>query len=196
MSRTVRVVDRIVTVAVAAALLWAAAFLALGPGGLTVPGWSGPRSPVDAAAAAPAVDLLAGEGPSWVTWVLVAAGVLVVLVGLRWAAAHLPRRGPREVTLPGSGPQGRFAVATDPVVEAVAGSMAAQGDVEGAAGRIVTERRRPVAVLKVRYRPGADLAAIAAAGDRCARELSAGLGRHDLGVRVELRPAKARSRVS
>lgn len=48
-------------------------------------------------------------------------GAAIMLTGLRWLAGHLSTSGVRELTLPGSGPEGKLRAAATPVAKADSG---------------------------------------------------------------------------
>ncbi|HET9631604.1 hypothetical protein [Terrabacter lapilli] len=125
----------------------------------------------------------------WWPWALGLAGLILVLLGLRWLVAHLPRRGISHLSLPGSGPQGRLHVAAGPVVDATADALARTPGVRSARGRIDHDRGQLVAHFDATIERGADLRTVAAAADAVTGELQAALERQDLTGLVQLRTA-------
>ena len=58
---------------------------------------------------------------SWWPWVAALVGAAIMLAGLRWLAGHLSTSGVRELTLPGSGPEGKLRAAATHVAKADSG---------------------------------------------------------------------------
>ncbi len=135
---------------------------------------------------------------SWWPWAAAVVGLLLVLVGLRWLVAHLPRRSVSHLTLPGSDRSGRLRVAAKPLAAAAAESLATADGVTSASGQVRRERGQLVAALRATITPDADLEAVARATDRAARELAGVLGRDDVRCLVRLRvaPGGGTARVS
>lgn len=130
---------------------------------------------------------------SWWPWAAAVVGLLLVLVGLRWMVAHLPRRSVSHLTLPGSDRSGRLRVAARPLAAAAAASLATADGVTSSSGQVRRERGQLVAALRATITPDADLEAVAQAADRAARELAGVLGRDDVRCVVRLRVASAGS---
>ena len=57
---------------------------------------------------------------AWWPWVAGLLGAVLVLAGLRWLAGHLPNSRVGELTLPGSGTEGKLRAAATPVAKAAA----------------------------------------------------------------------------
>lgn len=125
----------------------------------------------------------------WWPWALGAAGVVLVLLGLRWLLSHLPRRGVSHLSLPGSGTEGKLLVSAGSVVDAAARSFAETPGVRSAHGRIDHDRGEIVARLDATIERGADLRTVAAAADTVTAQLRSALERDDLTSRVQLRTA-------
>lgn len=132
------------------------------------------------------------EQPWW-PWVALLAGLLLIVLGLRWLLGHLPRRGVDEINLDGSGQRGRLRAAAKPVAEAAAEALAAAPGVRSSRGSVIRERGQVVARLTCTVDPGADLSAVAAAADRVAADLAGVLGRDDLHCQVQLKVGPAGS---
>ena len=126
---------------------------------------------------------------SWWPWAAGAAGLIAVLVGLRWLIAHVPDRGVGNLTLTGSGPGGKLRAAPGPVAQAAAHVLAATPGVRSASGKVLHERGHLVARLTATIETSADLHAIAATADQVAADLVAVLGRDDLHCQVQLKTA-------
>jgi hypothetical protein len=128
-------------------------------------------------------------GQSWWPWVAGVAGLVAVLVGLRWLIGHLPDRAVDDLTLSGSDPGGRFRAAANPVARAAAQMLAGAPGVRSASGKVLRERGRLVARLTATIETRADLQAIATTADQLAADLGAVLGRDDLRCQVQLKTA-------
>lgn len=124
---------------------------------------------------------------SWWPWAAGAAGLVAVLVGLRWLIAHLPDRGVGDLKLAGSGPGGKLRAAASPVAAAAAQVLAGAPGVRSASGKVQHERGQLVTRLTGTIESGADLHAIAQAADKVASELGAVLGRDDMRCQVQLK---------
>lgn len=179
MSRAVVVLDRFMTflaglillVLGAAAILWW-----LG----TFPSWP---TRVDASV------VVQDTKASWWPWAAAIAGIVLVLLGLRWLAAHLPSRGVAQVKLTGSGAQGRLSAQVRSVADTAAEVLQQTPGVRSARGTIQRDRGQLVARLRATVEPGADLHAVAGAADAVAADLQQVLGREDLRCRIQLRVA-------
>ncbi|MCK0176092.1 alkaline shock response membrane anchor protein AmaP [Mycolicibacterium sp. F2034L] len=159
MTRSAVVLDRLV-VALTGLLLVA--------GGAGALWWTfGPRAtaPLALGPAATAVD------QTWWPWAGGAAGVIVILVGLRWLAAH--RRPPRARTLNiGRGMTADVASLAD----AAAVALEARPDVVAAGARSVTERGVPTVMLTATVAARAGLPAAVAAVDQVSATVEDMLG--------------------
>ena len=128
---------------------------------------------------------------SWWPWAAAVVGLLLVVLGLRWLVAHLPRRSVSHLTLPGSARSGRLRVAAGPLAAAAAASLATADGVTSSSGRVRRERGQLVAALKATITPDADLGAVAQAADRTARDLAGVLERDDVRCVVRLHVASS-----
>lgn len=183
MTRTTVAVDRLLTFLVG---------LVVGATGLALFAWwagwlPGAGERLDLAAVA---DL---ERQVWWPWALGAVGVVLVLLGLRWLASHLPDRGVTHLVLPGSGADGRLVVAAGPVAAALAATFQETPGVRSARGAIQRDRGQIVARVNAMVEDEADLRVVAAAAERASAELQRALQRDDLRCLFRLRVA-ARSR--
>lgn len=179
MTRTTLFLDRVATLVLAAALI------ALGLLGLVW--WDGRwlqlPNRVDAASATEMVHM------AWWPWASGAAGVLLVVVGLRWIWAHLASRRIKALRLTGSAKAGRLGVDAGHVADAAADSFADTLGVRSASGAIERDRGRLVAHLTATIEPEADLELIAQSADRVSAQLQEVLQRNDLRCSVELKVA-------
>ena len=178
MSRLTFAVDRVVTFVVALLLL------ALGAGALWT--WSG-RGPVTGTLrTGSATDLI---GQSWWPWASAVVGVLLVLLGLRWIAAHLNRQNVGRLHLRGSGSGGRLDVTASKVAGAAADAFSDTLGVRSARGVVVRDRGQMVARLTATIEPEADLALLARQADLVSAQLAQVLERDDLRCSVQLKVA-------
>lgn len=120
---------------------------------------------------------------------LLAAGVVMTLLGLRWLAGHIPNRAVGQLELPGSGPDGRLLVAAGTVASAAAAAFAATPGVRSAKGTIHRDRGQLVAKLTATVEHEADLHLVAAAADTVTADLRQALQRDDMVARVQLHAA-------
>lgn len=134
----------------------------------------------------------------WWPWAVGAAGVLLILLGLRWLASHVPDRGVTHLKLPGSNDQGKLVTQVRPVAAAAADALAATAGVRSARGTIQQERGQLVAKLRATIEPHADLHEIATGSDHVSADLRRVLQRDDMVCQVNLtvaRSNRAESRV-
>lgn len=180
MTRTTLFLDRIATLLVGLSLLGAGIC-----GGLW---WDGrlPGVPkrTDTAAARDLVDA------QWWPWASGAAGVVLVLIGVRWLLGHLASPRIRELRLAGSGPHGKLRVESGAVLDAAADALALGAGIRSAHGRLERDRGQRVAHLVATVEPEADLAHITAHADDVSALLRQTLQRDDVAARVELRTAR------
>lgn len=116
----------------------------------------------------------------WWPWAIGGAGLVLVLLGLRWLLAHLLRNGIDELRLDGSGPSGQLVAAGSPIMAAAAQWIRQTPGVRSATGRFEVDRGTPVARLDVTVEPRADLARVGAACATVNRDISAVLRRPDV----------------
>ena len=127
------------------------------------------------------------------------AGVLLVLVGLWWLIAHVPRRGVGPLRLPSTGMPGRLTVDPNAAIEAAADVLADDPGIHSASGAVLTDRGQIVVRLRAVVDPYADLATVAESCDGVLADLATVLPPDKLRSRVEisvLRRARSTSRVS
>ena len=142
-----------------------------------------------------AVDL---TSQPWWPWAAGLLGVALVLLGLRWLAAHLPGRGISQLTLPGSTPAGRLLAQVRPVANAAAEALEHTPGVRSASATIREERGQLIARLNATIEQQADLHAVAAAADHVSANLASVLQRDDMHCQVNLAVAhrnRSQSRV-
>lgn len=127
---------------------------------------------------------------TWWPWATGAAGVVLILLGLRWLAGHLPDRGVTHVTLPGSDERGRLSAQVRSVAKTAADVLATTPGVRSASGSVQRERGQLLVKFDATIEPQADLEVIAAAADRVTAELRTVLQREDLRGQVDLKVAR------
>ncbi len=154
-----------------AAVGWQAGFLAdVWP---DVPDTLGVDSgPVTAAAGYPALALV--------------VGIVLVVIGLWWLLAHLPRRSVGSLRLePGDQP-GRLFVDPDPAAATAAEVLAEDPLIRSAHGAVLADRGERVVRLRATVEPDTDLDAAVAACDGVLADLARVLPADQLRSRVEL----------
>ncbi len=135
---------------------------------------------------------------SWWPWAAGAAGVILVILGLWWLIAHLPRRGVGLLVLPGSGRTGRLRVDPSGPASTAAEVLADAPGVRSAHSSVRRDRGQLIVGLSATMDPRADLGEVIAATDAVATDLNAVLGRDDARARILLsvaRRAKTQPRV-
>ena len=184
MRRSVLGIDRIVAV-----LLGLVLFIV----GIGAVSWYGgglrrvwPQFP-DEISSQKASDLL---NTDWWPWAGGATGALLVLLGLWWLIAHLPRRGVGTLVLPGSGKRGRLLIDPSGVATTAADVLADTPGVRTATGQVIRDRGELVVSLTATIDPRADLADIVAATDAVTGDLNTVLGRDDARARIHLSVAR------
>lgn len=136
---------------------------------------------------APAQDLLAQE---WWPWALAAIGILLVVVGLRRMAAHIPDRGVNKLRLRRSDDTGGLAVDSGPLASAASDEIAAVDGVRSSHGKVLRERGQLVMELVVLTEPAAHLPDVTTVCDQVAAVVARMAERDDLTFRVDLRVAR------
>lgn len=178
-SRTTLAVDRIATLIMAAVLI--------AGGALGVWWWTGDSSLAARSSTAPVQDLVATD---WWPWASAVVGVLLILMGLRWLAAHVARTKVTRLNLTGSGAAGMLGVDAGRVASAAADAFADTLGVRSAKGRVNRDRGQIVAQIDATIEPEADLSTIAEQADLVSAQLAHVLGRNDLRCSVQLTVAR------
>lgn len=175
MTRTSVAVDR------AATLLLGLGLIALG---LVLVAWQ--RGTLDTGAA---LDLSAATGVvglPWWPWAGAGAGVLLIVLGLRWLVAHHRPPKARRVTLRPADPGGVMTADAASVAHAAGDAMAEQPAILKANGVAVVERRVPTVTLTATVPGRGGLQVGVQAADDVARTVAAMLG-DTVAVRTVLR---------
>ncbi|MEJ5868401.1 hypothetical protein WDV85_11720 [Pseudokineococcus sp. 5B2Z-1] len=134
---------------------------------------------------------------SWWGAAGLAAGVVLVLLGLAWLLRHVPPRSPGALALrraggaSSGGPAGRDRLDGGALADALAARVEQAHGVRSAHGSVVEEQGRLVAEVRAVVEPWADLRAVARGSDDAAAELHRAGGRDDLRPRVRLRVARS-----
>ena len=122
----------------------------------------------------------------WWPWAVTGAGIILILLGLRWLWAHVPGRGVGDLNLPGTGEQGKLRFSGKAAASSAADALAAKPAVQSASGTIKRDRGQLVVDLKATVDSEADLEEIAADADQIVGDLARVMGRQDLYGRVHL----------
>ncbi|MBO9553231.1 hypothetical protein [Cellulomonas sp.] len=132
------------------------------------------------------VDSTQVTGASSYPLLLALAGVVLVVLGLWWLLAHLPRRSVGPLRLPAGGRPGRLQVDPGPAVAAAAEVLAEDPDVRAAGGAVLRDRGELVVRLRTTVEPTASLPDVVATCDRVLADLSRVLPADQLRSRVEI----------
>ncbi len=180
MSRTTILLDRLTTLLLALVLI--------AGGALGVWWWTGNSPLADTTSTTSLTKIV--DAPWW-PWVSAVAGVVLIVIGLRWIAVHVSGTTKvKQLHLRGSGAKGRLDVDGSKVAGAAATALADTLGVRSAHGSVRRNRGQIVARLNATIEPEADLATIAESADRVSSELAQVLGRDDLRASIELKVAR------
>ncbi|WP_456825692.1 hypothetical protein [Cellulomonas sp. P5_E12] len=113
-------------------------------------------------------------------------GVVLVLLGLWWLLAHLPRRSVGSLRLPAGQQAGRLVVDPGPAAATAAEVLADDPLVRSARGAVLADRGELVVRLRATVDPDSDLDAVVSACDRVLADLAHVLPAEQLRSRVEL----------
>lgn len=80
------------------------------------------------------------QDAGWWPWALGAAAIVLILIGLRWLLAHLPRRSIGSIALSNSGSDGRLTVDLGTAARSAAQTLADRPGIVSASGRSVSDR--------------------------------------------------------
>ncbi|OZF36373.1 hypothetical protein [Rhodococcus sp. 14-2483-1-2] len=188
MKRATASVDRTSTAVVGLALI------ALGGGAIAWERGQFPgRERLDAAFVDTAVDA------GWWPWALGAAAIVLVLLGLWWLLAHLPRRSVGTVAFASTADadvDGRLSVDLGTAARSAAKSLAAHEGVVSATGRSVSDRGQRVVEITATLDPAVtSLDKVASAAAQTRNEIVTSLDGTPAAVRILLQCGKSRKQV-
>lgn len=178
-SRATLAVDRFATLLLALALI--------AGGALGIWWWTGDSSLPTRSDTGQLQDLV---GQSWWPWASAIAGLVLILLGVRWIASHVRTTKVKRLNLKGSGSEGRLGVDGTRVAGAAADAFTDTLGVRSAKGSVRHDRGQIVANLSATIEPEADLHQVAEQADLVSAELAQVLGREDLRCSVELTVAR------
>lgn len=130
-------------------------------------------------------------GYSWWDWAEGAAGVILILLGLRWLAAHVPSRTSSSVRLAQSDDGGALDVDLRTVANQAATAMSQTAGVSGARGKVGVDRGDATLEVIATIDVDADLAPIIAAAGRTVGQVAHVLGSDTPVTRVRLKVDRA-----
>ncbi len=108
----------------------------------------------------------------WWPWAFAVAGVVLGLLGLWWAAAHLRREGPTTLRSHASDESGRVEIDVRSVAGAAAAHLAALAPVVGARGTTRTYGSTTLVELRGRVDPAADVDVLTWAAEACSAHVA------------------------
>ncbi len=167
------------------------ALIALGGGAIA---WERGKFPGREQIDAAFVDTTVDAG--WWPWALGAAAIVLVLLGLWWLLAHLPRRSVGTVAFastPDSDVDGRLSVDLTSAAKSAAKSLAAHEGVVSASGRSVSDRGERVVEITATLDPTvASLDTVSAAAAQTRNDIVTSLDGTPAAVRILLQCGKSR----
>ena len=185
MKRATASLDRTSTAVVGLALI------ALGGGAIA---WERGKFPGRERIDAAFVDTTVDAG--WWPWALGAAAIVLVLVGLWWLLAHLPRRSVGTVAFAStadSDVDGRLSVDLTTAAKSAAKSLAAHEGVVSASGRSVSDRGERVVEITATLDPAVtSLDTVSAAAAQTRNDIVTSLDGTPAAVRILLQCGKSR----
>ena len=185
MKRATASLDRTSTAVVGLALI------ALGGGAIA---WQRGKFPGRDRIDAAFVDTTVDAG--WWPWALGAAAIVLVLLGLWWLLAHLPRRSVGTVAFastPDSEVDGRLSVDLTTAAKSAAKSLADHPGVVSASGRSVSDRGERVVEISATLDPAVtSLDAVSAAAAQTRNDIVTSLDGTPAAVRILLQCGKSR----
>ncbi|MBY4127039.1 hypothetical protein HQO83_01385 [Rhodococcus fascians] len=185
MKRATASLDRTSTAVVGLALI------ALGGGAIA---WQRGKFPGRERIDAAFVDTTVDAG--WWPWALGAAAIVLVLLGLWWLLAHLPRRSVGTVAFastPDSDVDGRLSVDLTTAAKSAAKSLADHPGVVSASGRSVSDRGERVVEISATLDPAVtSLDAVSAAAAQTRNDIVTSLDGTPAAVRILLQCGKSR----
>ena len=122
----------------------------------------------------------------WWPWIEGAAGVVLVLIGLRWLLRHLPSAGIKEFNLPSGDGSGRGTVNARSLLSTALDVLSDAPGVRAAKGTMSREDARLVVRIRATAAADADLDRLADATDEVMQQLASASGRNDLETHVHI----------
>lgn len=176
MSRFTLAIDRVVALVIGLVLLVAGAYALIW--------WQGGLLSLPTRLHTSALNGVTND--SWWPWAAGAGGVILAVIGLRWLAAHLPRRALPAFRLPGSAANGRLDVESSAIADAAARELGDIPGVRSVRARLVQDRGQDVLSMRGQIDSDADLVALGHATDLVSRHVAEAAARDDLQCRIQL----------
>ena len=147
-----------------------------------------------------APGLVDASESNWWPWAVTGIGVLLVILALRWLAAHRPTARVSRMTLSGGGDDGdsgnttpgRSTADVAAIASASARALEAHPAVVKASGKAVVERRQRTLLIDATATSPELIGDAASAADRVAREAVTMIGDNALATRTLIRVDKHR----
>jgi hypothetical protein len=171
MSRLTLTLDRIATLLVGLVILAAGLYALVW--------WQDRATTIPARLHTSVLNDVTAEG--WWPWAAAIGGLVLVFVGVRWLAAHLPRRSLPAFRLPGSSPRGRLQIESSAVADAAARELSAAPGISDALKRGAEELFERAGLTKFQA--------------MAMRELAVGKTPKSIAFSVGITPDTARSRI-
>ncbi len=131
---------------------------------------------------------------TWWPFVTAVLAVVLVLAGLRWVVAHLPRVSGREARLSPSSGAGRITLDTSSLARAGAAALQSELVLPEASGRVREQRGRPLVQVDARCSTGTDVPELRERAERLARDMRVAFPSGDVPVRVVVDAPRTRVR--
>jgi hypothetical protein len=123
----------------------------------------------------------------WWPWAVTAAGIVLVLLGLRWLAAHALATRAHTMPLTGSGENGIMTADLGSVANAAARRLELDPSVQSAKATAFLDRGRRIVEITATAASAADLSAAAAAADKVCCEAVTMLDDDSVATRTRIR---------
>ena len=130
----------------------------------------------------------------WWPWAVTAAGVVLVLLGLRWLASHALARKAHTVPLAGSGENGTLTVDLGAIADAAAHRLELNPSVHSAKATATVDRGRRTLDITATATSVGDVAGAAVAADHVCCEAISMLGDDTVATRTRIRVDTKRHR--
>lgn len=176
MTRTAIALDRLVVLVVGLALS------AIGVGALLWPTGLVPDAPELITAPA----LVNAINTPWWRWAVAGAGLVCVVVALRWIVAHLPALGTSPIRLHEAADLGTVSIDPRALAEAAADALERHPAVRTAKGKVVTDRGTRTIELAVTSAHPDELPTVVNAVDNTCADIARATGQMPLSVRTTL----------